>query len=148
MFYDHQIQYFEGYKDTYLLQSNEDMSWTFRERDKTQQTYTNKLITRNSFDNSPIGRQNWLVTEPRCGYQASTKILTLSMCIFGKQFTCHSGDCIDIERRCDEIMDCDNECSNMKNAIQKRIFMRHPLANLNEMKAGTLARQMFENLSC
>lgn len=30
------------------------------------------------------------------------------MCIFGKQFTCHSGDCIDIERRCDETMDCDD----------------------------------------
>ena len=105
---DHQIQYFEGYKDTYLVQSKEDKSWSFKERDKTHQTYANKLIIGNSSENYPIGRQSWLVTEPRCAYQASTKILTLSMCIFGKQFTCNSGDCIDIERRCDEIMDCDD----------------------------------------
>ena len=106
---EHRIQYFEGYKDTYLLQSNEDMSWTFRERDKTQQTYTNKLITRNSFDNSPIGRQNWLVTEPRCGYEQSRNILTLSTCKFDTQFTCNSGDCIDLQRRCDEIKDCEDQ---------------------------------------
>ena len=30
------------------------------------------------------------------------------MCVFGKQFTCNSGDCIDLWRRCDEIEDCDD----------------------------------------
>ena len=44
---------------------------------------------------------------------------------------------------CDQIMDCNNTCSIIKNEIQKRIFMRHPLANLNEMNVGTLTRQMF-----
>lgn len=45
--------------------------------------------------------------------------------------------------KCNQIMDCDIDCSNMKNEIQKRIFMKHPLANVDEMKVGTLIRQMF-----
>ena len=49
----------------------------------------------------------------------------------------------DLLPTCDQIMDCDYECSNMKNEIQKRIFLKYPLANLNEMKLGTLSRQMF-----
>ena len=44
---------------------------------------------------------------------------------------------------CDQIMDCNNTCSIIKNEIQKRIFMKHPLANLNDMNVGTLIRQLF-----
>ena len=73
----HQIQYFEGDKDTYLLQSKEDKIWSFKEREKTHQTYANKLIPGNSSENYPVGRQSWLVTEPRCAYHTSKKILTL-----------------------------------------------------------------------
>ena len=102
----HQIEFFEGYKNTHLLQSNDHMGWTFREQDDTYQTYNIELITGNSSKNYPIGRRNWHVTDPRCEYQQSRNLFTFSMCNFGKQFTCDSGDCIDVMRRCDEVEDC------------------------------------------
>ena len=105
----HQIQYFEGYRDTILSKSNENEIWRFMERGEISTKYTTKLVTGNSSENYPIGRKIWMMTDPRCTYQSSTNILTLSMCIFGTEFTCDSGKCIDLWRRCDEIEDCDDK---------------------------------------
>ena len=32
--------------------------------------------------------------------------MTISICEFGHEFTCHSGNCISIDKRCDEHQDC------------------------------------------
>ena len=56
--------------------------------------------------NDPIGRNKWLLTELPCGIEDEMKSMTLSACNFPAQFTCDSGHCIDINKRCDEVKEC------------------------------------------
>ena len=32
----------------------------------------------------------------------------MSRCLFGHEFTCDSGNCIEIDKRCDQIKDCED----------------------------------------
>ena len=88
----HQIQYFDGYKNTDLLQSGADKSWKFLDKIETHRTYTTKLITGNLSKNYPIGRHSWIMID-RCTLGHSMSYLALSVCTFGHQFTCDSGHC-------------------------------------------------------
>ena len=108
----HQIQYFDGYKNTDLLQFGKDKGWRFLDKIETHQTYTTKLITGNLSKNYPIGRHSWHMTD-RCTLGEPMSYLTLSVCFFGEQFTCDSGHCIDLDRRCDEVQDCDDGSDEM-----------------------------------
>ena len=109
---EHQIQYFDGYKNTDLLQFGKDKGWKFLDKIETHQTYTTKLIPGNLSKNYPIGRHSWHMTD-RCTLGEPMSYLTLSVCFFGEQFTCDSGHCIDLARRCDEVQDCDDGSDEM-----------------------------------
>lgn len=55
----------------------------------------------------PIGRQNWSWYNRRCSSEFSQhKLISLSKCEFGDEFTCRSGRCIPIIQRCDQTYDC------------------------------------------
>ena len=43
-------------------------------------------------------------------------------------------------------IECDKECSDLKNDIQKQIFMKNLLSSLHKMKLGTFIRQFNELL--
>ena len=45
------------------------------------------------------------------------------------------------ETNWNKTVECNEECSDMKNNIQKQIFMKHLLSSLHEMKLGTFLRQ-------
>ena len=45
------------------------------------------------------------------------------------------------ETNWNKTIECNKECSDMKNDIQKQIFMKHLLSSLHEMKLGTFLRQ-------
>ena len=56
----------------------------------------------------PIGRHVWSGVDENCKVSKATH-LTLSQCDFGKEFTCNSGNCIDVRKRCDYKFDCEDQ---------------------------------------
>ena len=56
----------------------------------------------------PVGRHVWHGIDETCKV-SKTIHLALSQCEFGKEFTCDSGKCIDVGKRCDYHMDCDDK---------------------------------------
>ena len=57
----------------------------------------------------PIGRHMFHWTDNALG--SSVKVegtCTLSVCNFSREYTCDSGDCVDMEKRCDTIYDCED----------------------------------------
>ena len=61
----------------------------------------------------PIGRFQWHVQDDNCGMNEYA-YLTMSKCILGEEYTCDSGHCIDWEKRCDNVKDCEDN-SDEKN---------------------------------
>ena len=55
---------------------------------------------------NPLGRKDWFINNPPCGVDNQVTQMTLSTCRFPLEFTCDSGHCVDISKRCDEIYDC------------------------------------------
>ena len=68
---------------------------------------------------SPIGRNKWNWFESSCqGQTSTTRNLTLSICRVGDEFTCDSGHCIGLMKRCDNKVDCrdgsdEKECARV-----------------------------------
>ena len=58
----------------------------------------------------PIGRANWSYVQPT---NTQGEQLSLSACKFGKKYTCDSGECIDISKRCDKASDCLDESDEL-----------------------------------
>ena len=54
----------------------------------------------------PIGRKNWLVKDPHCGLNSLKHSMTLSVCDVPLEFTCDSGHCVHMKKRCDGEKDC------------------------------------------
>ena len=50
----------------------------------------------------------WQLNDHNCMVENQEKLLAISRCNFGTHFTCNSGYCIDLNRRCDEVNDCDD----------------------------------------
>ena len=93
----------------------------------------------------PVGRLMWNSVDAHCEIgnevNGDRKYLTLSQCQFGREFTCNSGHCIDIRKRCDRIKDCkdnsdEDDCHviEVHSSYQKIRFPRkkglsdHPLS--------------------
>ena len=53
----------------------------------------------------PVGRLAWNMFDDTCEID-ETRYLTLSKCEFGQEYTCSSGHCIDIQKRCNRVKDC------------------------------------------
>ena len=51
----------------------------------------------------PIGRHNWSYIQPT---DTPGEELALSACKIGNQYTCNSGKCLDMSKRCNKILDC------------------------------------------
>jgi hypothetical protein len=74
-------------------------------KDGTEQNFKTELygLTASDF---PIGRHEWIVSDPNCGIVEGKRNMTLSICDFSREFTCYSGHCVELEKRCDERRDC------------------------------------------
>ena len=57
-------------------------------------------------DEYPVGRNEWNWKESGCTKKQEKRNLTFSVCDFGQQFTCHYGNCIPMNKRCDGVQDC------------------------------------------
>ena len=93
----HQLDSFDGIFRRTKIYRHPNQKWYI----KQVTSKTNQLLLRDKA--VPAGRHNW-------AYLSSTNThgenLTLSVCKFGDEYTCESGECIAISKRCNKITDC------------------------------------------
>ena len=105
----YQISHYDGYKQGKI--SSHDQNWIHAQEGTS-------ISLEGS--NHPLGRRYWKWYNRRCNTDNEhRKLLTFSVCEFGAEFTCTSGRCIPIRKRCDETSDCkdgsdENNCSLVK----------------------------------
>ena len=96
------ITHYEGYKRGMI--ELKDSSWNIWGKGHN---YTLPIGNKMTY---PVGRLIWQSVDDYCEIgdevHGDRKYLTLSQCQFGREFTCDSGHCIDIKKRCDRIKDC------------------------------------------
>ena len=78
----------------------------------------------------PVGRRLWRVAGDGCSAEPRDVILSLSFCSL-TQFSCDTGVCVDIERRCDQTEDCqdgsdEKNCRIVKLDTDKYLKDKHP----------------------
>ena len=56
----------------------------------------------------PVGRSSWYSFDANCPLHDANvmNVITFSRCEFGQEYTCNSGHCIDIQKKCNRIQDC------------------------------------------
>ena len=79
-----------------------------------QEDYSNDNVAKMETEdiyvlNFPIGRKLWFIKDQICEWgDGNQHPLTMSKCEYPQQFTCNSGDCIDMINRCDD----ENQCTD------------------------------------
>lgn len=102
------IKYYEGYKASNIIKT--DNSWVFSSKRDGGTNARIETKFHNDEEFFPVGRLNWNMYEPRCGINTEKMVqLSMSKCKFGDEFTCDSGNCIAIDKRCNQVLDCDDE---------------------------------------
>ena len=91
------ISYFGGYLQKYKLE--------YLKNDWRLETEEAEMKIGGS--EYPVGRHNWEWFDQSCnGNKIMNKSFAFSVCEVGKMFTCDSGICIDMKKRCDNNYDC------------------------------------------
>ena len=106
----YQIVGYEGYKKNDIVFDVKEGTWNI----VPMQGYTRSFNASFSNDNIstvsyPIGRKNWNLQDTICQIRSFEHSFTISVCKYPTEFTCDSGYCIEIDKRCDEKMDCLDE---------------------------------------
>ena len=92
-----QIVGYDGFKTSNLSLKNG--TWSIQDNEAFAETLSEH----------PIGRREWSYKDNSCGIKSLVeKTLTFSRCHFGKEFTCNSGQCVDMSDRCNQMNDCDD----------------------------------------
>ena len=98
-----QISRYDGYKTSTLTEQNG--IWTLEDVG---------VSAHGSFDH-PIGRKNWNYIDRTCEMiSTAERSLALSKCKFGNEFTCDSGQCVKMQKRCNGINDCEDGSDEKK----------------------------------
>ena len=94
--------FFDGYKGARIHKLGS--KWQFQSH---RDPNGNMTAISDNMTFSPVGRFWWDVYEPSCDMKGSEEIeVALSMCEFGEEFTCDSGQCVNIYKKCDGVKDC------------------------------------------
>lgn len=105
----HLIKRYEGYKKTDFVYDNDSESWKIVPKEgypsSFEASFTQNDLSTVSY---PIGRNNWKYQDTICQVNDFQYLMSLSVCDFPNQFSCTSGHCIDINKRCNEKMDCED----------------------------------------
>ena len=92
----------------------------------------------------PIGRRQWKMGNSLKNYTKPNEIpMLLSTCTPGKEYTCSSGACIEIYKRCDGNIDCTDASDeeNCKKIISKFSILLSKLCSIT--KETLIIRQCF-----
>ena len=103
---DNQVS-FEGYEFGQI--GLEDGAFHGSYKNVNKSTFSLKMELDVNVD-TPIGRNNWTVIDFSCNIKSPTVVpVTISVCKFKDEFSCSSGACINIYKRCDNVIDCEDE---------------------------------------
>ena len=110
------VKFLEGYKKSDIVKSKISQDWEISGKVHVLPEDGGKPLDNSTTGNYPVGRKSWLVNETRCGHRNRVKTVVLSRCNTGTEFSCDSGACVDLSKRCDENKDCldgsdENHCS-------------------------------------
>lgn len=103
---NYQVNFYEGYKKTNILLDENSQKWYFTPVAGFPLNFNAEFSPSKFTTKYPVGRNQWIVNDAVCDVEDKLEALTLSNCNFPTQFTCDSGHCIDISKRCDEQKDC------------------------------------------
>lgn len=95
-----EIYNYEGYKNNNISNGQGKM-WS------AKGSGFNMTLVNDDITTFPVGRLQWHVHDEPCKV-AESKYMTFSQCEFGKEFTCDSGHCIDVQNKCDYHGDCED----------------------------------------
>lgn len=96
---ENRIQYL-GYKGSSITRS--ERGWKLLNERGEEIVWTIKD------DHNPLGRKTWLGTSEECKLSSEEILLTFSACNMKHSFTCNSGQCIDIDKYCNNHLDCND----------------------------------------
>ena len=96
----HQLAAFNGISRRTEMVHHPNEKWLI------QRSKSNQLLEKDK--RWPIGRYNWSYAQNTLSEQ-----LAFSVCKFGSEYTCDSGECLDIHRRCDKVLDCHDGSDEM-----------------------------------
>ena len=110
-----------GYKDSSIIRSLN--GWKLLDKKGTE------VISTNKDTKTPLGRILWFGTYEDCKLIKDEILITISSCNMHQQFTCNSGQCIDIEMYCNNHFDCndgsdEDDCTHI--VINPRYFINNP----------------------
>ena len=70
---------------------------------------TDSVTIERPISTHPLGRSSWISVDSDVHNPKTNRmILTLSVCKFGEDFTCNSGQCVPIRSRCDDVVNCED----------------------------------------
>ena len=100
------IKKYEGYKKMNILFHESTGMWTFTPKSQYVPNFVASLSTIGLTKKHLAGLTHWSIDDPTCHVKNAHYPLTISVCKFPFEFTCGSGLCIEISKRCNEKKDC------------------------------------------
>ena len=136
----HQVIGYHGFKTSNLTHQNG--LWKFQDVETSAETMSDH----------PIGRRNWMYRDTSCGIKSPIKnSLAFSKCHFGKEFTCNSGQCISMAKRCNRVKDCrddsDEEMCDMIHIPSSYNKLHPPLAFSDSSEAPSMLKTQINIIS-
>ena len=99
-----EIGYYEAYKTSLPTENIRLVNKTWQSVGNRFSISLDSVATKTQY---PIGRVMWNISDSNCGLN-ERKFLSFSHCEFGQEFTCRSGNCISIEKRCNNVKECED----------------------------------------
>ena len=103
----HQIKLYEGYRKTNIKFEEASYKWIMKRGSPSiRQSFVAEFSPNQFTTKHPVGRKKWLIQDQVCRTSSSDHSIAFSVCDAPYQFTCNSGECISIDKRCNEKKDC------------------------------------------
>ena len=103
-----EIDFYETYKTSLETEHIQYLNGTWQ---SIGNRYSLALVSGNKTE-YPIGRNKWNIRDSNCALD-EIKSLSFSRCEFGEEYTCKSGHCISIDKRCNNVKDCEDNSDEM-----------------------------------
>jgi hypothetical protein len=141
------ISYYEGYKAYNIIKINN--RWTIQTKSGAK-TRFDIYQSSETEDRYPVGRSIWNMSVPICEInEEERQSISFSKCHFGNEFTCTSGHCIDLKKRCDNVPDCVDKSDEVgcKLIIRPDTYREiQPPEPMNRSEALPITTQVMINL--